>query len=367
MIIGIDATNIKSDGGIVHLFELINNFKFKKTKIKKIIIWGNSNSLKKIKKDSRVQKIFVDTISSGTTYNFFWQLLFLPSELKKHNCSVLFVLGGVFFNKIVPTVSIFQNILPFIKDETKKYNFFERIKLLIQKKIYINTFSKSDGLIFLSNFSKKILRKEISFNKKKITTIPHGVSEIFKFRNRQLNKKLIKIIYVSKIDIYKNQIKIIYALSKLKNKFNFNLLLVGSFDYNNKKILIDKINKLNMNRDVKILGKVNYEKLPNLYDKSDIKIYASKSETFGMTMLEAMKCGLPVLSTKNQISEEILSNAGFFCKNTVDDIKNGLIKIIKNKKHLKSKIRRGVKISKKFKWKLTSKKTFKFLENLDIN
>ena len=267
----------------------------------------------------------------------------------------------------MPTVSIFQNILPFIKDETKKYSFFERIKLLIQKKIYINTFSKSDGLIFLSNFSKKILRKEISFNKKKITTIPHGVSEIFKFRNRQLNKKLIKIIYVSKIDIYKNQTKIIYALSKLKNKFNFNLLLVGSFDYNNKKILIDRINKLNMNRDVKILGKVNYEKLPNLYDKSDIKIYASKSETFGMTMLEAMKCGLPVLSTKNQISEEILSNAGFFCKNTVDDIKNGLIKIIKNKKHLKSKIRRGVKISKKFKWKLTSKKTFKFLENLDIN
>ena len=69
---------------------------------------------------------------------------------------------------------------------------------------------------------------------------------------------------------------------------------------------------------------------------------------------------ITVLSTKNQISEEILSNAGFFCKNTVDDIKNGLIKIIKNKKHLKSKIRRGVKISKKFKWKLTSKNFLSF-------
>ena len=49
MIIGIDATNIKSDGGIVHLFELVNNFKFDNSKIEKIIIWGNSNSLRKLK------------------------------------------------------------------------------------------------------------------------------------------------------------------------------------------------------------------------------------------------------------------------------------------------------------------------------
>ena len=49
MIIGIDATNIKSDGGLVHLFELLNNFSFKNSKINKIVIWGNSVSLNKIK------------------------------------------------------------------------------------------------------------------------------------------------------------------------------------------------------------------------------------------------------------------------------------------------------------------------------
>ena len=49
-------------------------------------------------------------------------------------------------------------------------------------------------------------------------------------------------------------------------------------------------------------------------------------------MLEAMKCGLPILATKNEISTEILSSAGFFCKDTVDDIKYGIIKMIKNKK-----------------------------------
>ena len=80
------------------------------------------------------------------------------------------------------------------------------------------------------------MNKEISFNKKKIAIIPHGVSRIFKFKNRKINKQKIKIIYVSKIDIYKNQIKIINAIKLLKNKFNLNISLVGSFDNKNKKI-----------------------------------------------------------------------------------------------------------------------------------
>ena len=364
MIIGIDATNIKSDGGIVHLFELVNNFNFKNTKIKKIIIWGNLKSLKQIKKNSKIHKIQVDKFSSSTMFIIFWQLFFLPNLIKRYNCNILYVLGGVFFRKKIITVSIFQNILPFMDDQIKKYSLFDRIKLFIKKKIYLKSFLKSDGLIFLSKFSKKVLSKEISLRNKKMIIIPHGVSNIFKFKKRKINKKKIKIIYVSKIDIYKDQIKIIMALKDLKDKFNLNLSLVGSFNYEYKKILEDKIKKLDLDKNVKILGKVNYEKLPNLYNQHDIKIYASKSETFGMTMLEAMKCGLPILAVRNPISIEILSSAGFFCKDTVGDIKAGILNIINNRQNLKSKIKKGIKISNKFKWKKTSKKTFDFLESL---
>ena len=250
-------------------------------------------------------------------------------------------------------------------DQISNYNLFERIKLLIQKKIYIKSFSQSDALIFLSNFSKKILSKNINLTKKKTIIIPHGVSDIFKFKKRKLNKKYIKIIYVSKIDIYKNQNKIILALKELKDKFNIHLSLVGSYDNKYRKILMKLIYKLKMTNRVKILGKVNYQNLPKLYNEHDIKVYASKSETFGMTMLEAMKCGLPILATKSQISKEILKNAGFFCENTTSGIKNGILKIIDNKKRLNSKINSGIKISKKFKWKSTSENTFNFLQTLD--
>jgi len=364
MIIGIDATNIKSDGGVVHLFEIVNNFDFKNTKIKKLIIWGNSNSLKYIKNTSKIEKIKIDKLSHSTIYIFFWQMFFLPREIKKKKCNILFILGGIFFRKSVTTVSIFQNILPFLDDEVRRYNVFNRIKLLIQKKIYINTYSRSDGLIFLSKYSRTILNKNINFYKKQTSIIPHGVSDIFKYKKKRINKKHIKLIYVSKIDIYKNQLKVIHALKKLINQFKITLSLVGAYDKKNKKNLLNKITEMKINQNVKILGRVNYTKLPMLYNSHDIKIYASKSETFGMTMLEAMKCGLPILAIKNKISSEILSSAGFFCKNNVYDIKSNLSYMINNQNILARKIKNGLKISAKYKWKNTSKKTFEFLEML---
>ena len=364
MIIGIDATNIKSDGGLVHLFELLNNFSFKNSEIDKIVIWGSSVSLNQIKENRNIKKINIKNISNYSIYRLFWQFYFLPKELKFYNCNILFVLGGVLLRKSIKTVSIFQNILPFINEDVKRYNFFTRIKLRIQKKIYLNTFLKSDGLIFLSKFSKKILKREINLKYKKNKINPHGVSEIFKFRNRKNSKNLIKILYVSKIDLYKNQIKILNVVNLIKKKYNVKLSLVGSYDDKNKNILLDKIEKLKIRKHVKILGKVKYKDLPRLYNNHDLKIYASKSETFGMTMLEAMKCGLPVLAVKNEISKEILSNAGFFCKDSIFNIKNSIENIIINKNNIRVKTLKGKKISKQYSWKITSKKTFKFIKEI---
>tara|TARA_Y200000002_G_C22103722_1_gene423830 strand:- start:104 stop:358 length:255 start_codon:yes stop_codon:yes gene_type:complete len=76
MILGIDATNIKSDGGLVHLFEILNNFNFKNSKINRIIIWGNSVSLNKIKKNKNITKINIKNISNNSLYRFIWQFFF---------------------------------------------------------------------------------------------------------------------------------------------------------------------------------------------------------------------------------------------------------------------------------------------------
>ena len=54
MILGIDASNIISGGGLTHLIEILNEFKYHK--INKIIIWSNNKTLKKLKNNKKIIK-----------------------------------------------------------------------------------------------------------------------------------------------------------------------------------------------------------------------------------------------------------------------------------------------------------------------
>ena len=99
MIVGIDASNIKSDGGVIHLFELINNLDYNNKNFKKIVIWGNSFALKKINSNKNIIKISIDKFSKNIIKRLLWQFFILPKKLKTYNCSILFVLGSFLFKK----------------------------------------------------------------------------------------------------------------------------------------------------------------------------------------------------------------------------------------------------------------------------
>ena len=364
MILGIDGSNIKSDGGIVHLSELINNTnKLNQKKISKIIIWGDLNLLSKIKNSPVLNKIRLDNISANLIVRFYWQYFIFPRELVKKKCDIALIPGGIFFNKKIKTVSIFQNILPFMNKDIKKYGILERIKLNIQKKLYIHSFSNSDGLIFLSKFSKKVLKKYLKISKTKNIIIPHGVSSNFKFTKSAQNKTL-KLLYISKIDFYKNHLILLEALSLLSRERKVILSLVGNHEKKFKNILLKKIKELNLQKKVKFYGRIDYKKLPKVYSSHNLKLYASGSETFGMTMLESIKCGLPVLAINNEISKEILKHSGYYCSDNPIVIKNKIKKIFENKKHLKQKIKNGLILANKFTWSKTSLKTLLFLSKI---
>lgn len=60
--------------------------------------------------------------------------------------------------------------------------------------------------------------------------------------------------------------------------------------------------------DVNFLGKKEGYELAECYSNADVFIFPSKTDTFGLTQLEAMSCGIPILSYKGTVSEEIIKN-----------------------------------------------------------
>jgi len=62
--------------------------------------------------------------------------------------------------------------------------------------------------------------------------------------------------------------------------------------------------------DVRLLGLVDPDLLPGAYTAATIFVHACEIETFGLSVLEAMACGCPVLAIDGGAVPEVLGNAG---------------------------------------------------------
>jgi len=78
---------------------------------------------------------------------------------------------------------------------------------------------------------------------------------------------------------------------------------------------------------VKIINSVNQNSLKEFYNKANLFVTPSIEDGFGMVILQAMACGLPVITTKNTGGSEI-----------VDEGVDGFVIPIRDKEKLKEKI-----------------------------
>jgi len=81
----------------------------------------------------------------------------------------------------------------------------------------------------------------------------------------------------------------------LKHDKNFHLYLIGEGPM--KKKLEKKVRKLGINDHIHFVGRVNYSKIHIWLSAADLYLMASREESFGIAQLEALACGLKVLST----------------------------------------------------------------------
>lgn len=235
-IIGIDATNISSGGGVTHLTELLNSVDPYLHGFSKIYVWSCSKTLFKIKDKPWINKIHSKLLDMRLPLRVFYQQMLLPAKAKKLNCSILFVPGGTFLGNFHPFVTMSQNLLPFEFKEMKRYGFsFNFLKFLTLNITQSKTFKVADGVIFLSKYAENVVNKKIKKASSSVI-IPHGIDNRFYSEPREQNQletysfnNPFRILYVSIIDLYKHQWNVVKAVAQLReNDLPIVLDLVGS-------------------------------------------------------------------------------------------------------------------------------------------
>ena len=110
----------------------------------------------------------------------------------------------------------------------------------------------------------------------------------------------------------KNLIRIIKTFLKFTEKNNINdlILVMGGGQWDVFMNLLNKeTSELDMSKILKI-GYVDDEDLPVLYSGAEWFTFTSEYEGFGLPVLEAMKCGCPVITSNNSSLPEVIGDAG---------------------------------------------------------
>ena len=182
-------------------------------------------------------------------------------------------------------------------------------------------FGSSNLIITPSQVMKKYLEK-IGV-KKKIKVVPFGI-DLKKFSAAKEHQKF-TVLHVGRLSKEKNICDIFPLFAEFAKRKNVVLKIVGEGceQENLKKV----VKQLRLTRKVKFLNWVSRNKLPRIYNSADVFITLSESETFGIVILEAMACGLPIIGIRATAVPEL-----------VTDKKNGFLINKNNKKHIVKKL-----------------------------
>jgi glycosyltransferase involved in cell wall biosynthesis len=143
-------------------------------------------------------------------------------------------------------------------------------------------------------------KKLLTSYKKKISVIPNGIDlSLFKKSDRSGVKKN-SLLFISVLDKHHKFKGIDYLLDSLKMiKKDFpdiELIIVGEGEL--KKYYQQKVKMLGLNDNVRFVGEIKQEGLVSYYNAASIFILPSTEiEGFGIVLLEAMACNVPVIAT----------------------------------------------------------------------
>jgi len=231
--------------------------------------------------------------------------------------------------------------------------------LPLLKEIFSSYFK---GVIFVSKIVKR--RWQYLCKHSVIQKIIHnGIDRTFFRPAKKAKGKIINLLFVGRLVKRKGLIYLLKTLNKIvKDNLNIRLTIVGDGP---EKLESEKyVKENNLNKYVRFVGEILGKERINYYQEADIFCAPYIDEAFGITVLEALSCGIPVVGFKNESFLEILK--GYPYPELFVDRKN-IVKFSKVLKQLindqqKRKIigEWGVSRVKDFDWINLAKKTEEF-------
>jgi glycosyltransferase involved in cell wall biosynthesis len=310
-------------------------------------------------------------VSPPARHPFLWKYWYdirLPSVLKKIKADVFVSPDGYCsLSARIPQCLVVHD-LGFLHQPgayKKSHEFF--LKRYVPKYL-----KKANTIATVSQFSKNDIIKNYGTDADKISIVYSAPKNIFQpldwhqqpaVKERYTDGKEF-FIYVGAIQPRKNLVNLLKAFSifKKRQKSNMKLVLAGRLAWKNEAFM-QLFKTYKYREDVVLTGYLEETELVRLLASAYALVYPSYFEGFGVPVLEAMKCGVPALTSRDSSMEEIGEDGAlYFDPHDHTDIAEKLMLIYKDENLRRNLVEKGKTISSKYSWQRTSELVWKAVE-----
>ncbi len=297
-----------------------------------------------------------------------WESLYLPSFLKRSGVNVFhgpaFLIplrqGGAF--RSIVTI---HDIVAYMKPETVPLKYALYMKMLIKL-----VATKADKIITPSFSTKNDLIDQLDIPEENIEVVYNAVSDRFappddKARSdieavkEKFNIRGRYMLFAGNLEPRKNLIRLMQAYDRARSQLGdeYQLVMCGkkSWLYSD---IIKTYEKINGDGSIILTHYLSEDELLSLYQGADIFVFPSLYEGFGFPPLEAMGCGVPVITSGISSLPEIVGEAALLVDPmSVQEISDAMVKMASSGSLRDDLRRKGLEQAAKFRWKNTAQQT----------
>lgn len=254
----------------------------------------------------------------------------------------------------------------------------ERVKVAYFTRAIHYAVNHADAILVPSNFTKSRLEDHFGIQDR-AKVIYHGVDHGRFKPLAEVSEDVIGkeppfwmgnryLLHVGTIEPRKNIENLVEAFELLAfEDADLFLVLVGQNGWKSESIF-GRITTSRYRERIHIIGYLDEAELLVALQRSSCVVYPSFAEGFGLPVLEALATGVPVVTSRGSVMEEIAGGAAWLCDAfDPSDIATRIKEAISGSSEAFEKVRRGLDRSKQFDWAETARKHIEIYAQFGVN
>lgn len=226
---------------------------------------------------------------------------------------------------------------------------------------------KADAVIVVSPLVRQCLR-ELGFDSRKVRVVYNGIdkTKIEHFEPSSNRLKKYDCVFLGRLNVSKGLFDLIEIWRVLlKNAPNASLAIIGGGNKRMKQELENRVRQYNLQENISILGYLGDKEAFGILKSSRIFVFPSYEEGFGIAILEAMACGLPVVAWDLPVYKAIFQGGMITApiKNT-QKFAETVLELLENEQFRRRLSLEATKTSSKYDWNKVAKEELDLIRHL---